>query len=70
MSVARFIADQRTMYRVPHTWCAAGSWGPALSWLQSCLRTGHSQRPSSPAAQFDVFVKAFFEVFKAHRLND
>ena len=43
MSVARFIADQRTNYRVPHTICC-GLLGVSLAWFykwwQRALRGG------------------------------
>ena len=47
MSVARFIADQRTNYRVPHTVVCA-LLGVALAWFYKWL--GRAQGPARSAA--------------------
>ena len=46
MSVARFIADQRTMYRVPHTVVCA-LLGVSLSWFYKWLGRAHGPGAAS-----------------------
>ena len=46
MSVARFIADQRTMYRVPHVVCCA-ILGVSVSWFYKWV---HRAAPTEVAA--------------------
>lgn len=58
MSVARFIADQRTSYRVPHVLTCV-LLGVSLSWFYKWL-----DRPPTPRqqrrAEIDAAVKAMF----------
>ena len=61
MSVARFIADQRTFYRVPHTiTCAllgvSTSW--FYKWLQRTPTSSEQRRAEVDAAVADAFKKA------------
>ena len=62
MSVARFIADQRTMYRVPHVVCCA-ILGVSVSWFYKWVH-----REPTPTevrrSELDAAVKAFFEASK------
>ena len=61
MSVARFIADQRTFYRVPHTLTCA-LLGVSLSWFYKWIdRTPtptEQRRGELDAAVVDAFTKA------------
>ena len=47
MSVARFVADQRTMHRVPHTVTCA-ILGISISWFYKWIHRGPTQRAGSP----------------------
>ena len=62
MSVARFIADQRTMHRVPHALTCA-ILGVSVSWFYKWLH-----REPTPTEirrrELDAAVKAFFEASK------
>ena len=62
MSVARFIADQRTMYRVPHMVCCA-ILGVSVSWFYKWVH-----REPTPTevrrSELDAAVKAAFEASK------
>jgi putative transposase len=62
MSVARFIADQRTMHAVPHAVCCA-ILGVSVSWFYKWLH-----REPTPTeirrGELDAAVKAFFEASK------
>ena len=62
MSVARFIADQRTMHRVPHTVTAA-ILGVSISWFHKWLGRGPTERAARRAA-LDARVRALFEASK------
>ena len=61
MSVARFIADQRTNYRVPHTITCA-LLGVSLSWFYKWLHrtptASEQRRAEVDAAVADAFSKA------------
>ena len=62
MSVARFIADQRTFYRVPHAVCCA-ILGVSISWLYKWL-----ERPATPRQRRRAeLVAEVWKVFKASR---
>ena len=62
MSVARFIADQRTMYRVPHVVCCA-ILGVSVSWFYKWVH--REPTPSEVRrSELDAAVKAFFEASK------
>ena len=61
MSVARFIADQRTMYLVPHV-CAARSSGSACPGSQVVDREPTSTEVRR--GELDAAVKALFEASK------
>ncbi len=62
MSVARFIADQRTFYRVPYAVCCA-ILGISISWLYKWL-----ERPATPGqlrrAELDAEVLRLFKASK------
>ena len=62
MSVARFIADQRTIYRVPHVVCCA-ILGVSVSWFYKWVH-----RELTPTevrrSELDAAVKAAFEASK------
>ena len=47
MSVARFVADQRTMHRVPHTLTCA-ILGISISWFHKWIGRGPTDRAASP----------------------
>ena len=59
MSVARFIADQRTMHRVPHTLTCAVL-GVSISWLHKWLGRGPTDRQRR-RAELDTRVRELFE---------
>ena len=59
MSVAHFIADQRTMYGVPHT-LACALLGVSISWLHKWLRRGPTDRQRR-RAELDKRVRELFE---------
>ena len=59
MSVARFIADQRTMHRVPHTLTCAVL-GVSISWLHKWLGRGPTDRQRRRAER-DMRVRELFE---------
>ena len=62
MSVARFIADQRTMYRVPHVVCCA-ILGVSVSWFYKWVQL----KPTPTEirrSELDAAVKASFEASK------
>ncbi|MEU7819162.1 IS3 family transposase [Pseudonocardia sp. NPDC049154] len=64
MSVARFIADQRTFHRVPHTLCCA-LLGVSISWLYKWLDRANSADGGATAtqrrrAELDAAVAAAF----------
>jgi putative transposase len=66
VSVARFIADQRTFYRVPHTTTCA-LLGVSLSWFYKWL----SRTPTSSEqrrGELDAAVAAAFTKARAARL--
>ena len=74
MSVARFIADQRTNYRVPHA-MTCPLLGVSLSWFYKWLsgpgrrRTGCTPPPDRRRAEVDAAVaKAFTDGPRAARL--
>ncbi len=63
MSVARFIADQRTMYRVPHTVCCL-LLGVSLSWFYKWITrtpTPAEQRRSQLDAAVAGVVRVVFD---------
>ena len=62
MSVARFIADQRTGYRVPHVVCCA-ILGVSLSWFYKWM---HREPTSTEVrrSELDAVVSAAFEASK------
>src|SRR4029077_7512376 len=62
MSVARFIADQRTMYRVPHVVCCA-ILGVSVSWFYKWV---HREPTLTEVrrSELDAAVKAAFEASK------
>ncbi|MGO8851128.1 IS3 family transposase [Mycobacterium sp.] len=62
MSVARFIADQRTFYRVPHTVTCA-ILGVSISWLYKWLQREPTARQGRRAA-LDKRVRELFEQSK------
>ena len=49
MSVARFVADQRTMHRVPHTVTCA-ILGISISWFYKWIHRGPTQRAARRVA--------------------
>jgi putative transposase len=59
VSVARFVADQRTFYRVPHTVTCA-ILGVSISWLYKWLHPEPTERQSRRAA-VDKRVRELFE---------
>jgi putative transposase len=59
VSVARFIADQRTMHRVPHTLTCAVL-GVSISWLHKWLGRGPTDRQRR-RAELDTRVRELFE---------
>ena len=65
MSVARFIADQRTFYRVPYAVCCA-ILGVSVSWLYKWVdRAGHRTLQRRRAAS-DAEVLKMFKASTAH----
>jgi putative transposase len=60
VSVARFVADQRTIHRVPHT-CAI--LGISISWFYTWCGRGPTERARRRAA-LDARVRALFEASK------
>ena len=62
MSVARFIADQRTTHRVPHTLTCA-ILGISISWFHKWLGRGPTERVARRAA-LDAKVRTLFEASK------
>ena len=67
MSVARFIADQRTNYRVPHTLVCA-LWGVSLSWFYKWAERASSAGPYTATQQRRaVLDQAIAEAFTAAR---
>lgn len=63
MSVARFVADQRTMYRVPHAVTCA-ILGVSVSWFYKWI----NHRPTARHArrrELDIAVKAAFDASQA-----
>jgi putative transposase len=59
VSVAGFIADQRTMHRVPHTLTCA-LLGVSISWLHTWLGRGLTDRQRR-RAELDKRVRELFE---------
>ena len=59
MSVARFIADQRTMHQVPHAFCCR-ILGVSVSWFYKWLGRGPTVRQRR-RGELDAAVKAAFE---------
>ena len=57
MSVARFIADQRTSYRVPHAMTCALS-GCQRSWFYKWHRAGRPTAGQRRRAELDAAVRA------------
>ena len=62
MSVARFVADQRTMHRVPHTVTCA-ILGISISWFYKWFGRGPTERARRRAA-LDARVRELFEASK------
>ena len=62
MSVARFVADQRTMHRVPHTVTCA-ILGISISWFYKWIHRGPTQRAARRVA-LDARVRALFKASK------
>ena len=65
MSVARFIADQRTLHRVPHAVCCAILGLSRVLVLQVGQGTGHCSR-SAPALSLDAKVREAVRRLRAH----
>ncbi len=63
MSVARFVADQRTMHRVPHT-VSCAILGISISWFYKWVGRGPTERARRRAA-LDARVRELFEASKA-----
>ena len=63
MSVARFIADQRTMHRVPHA-VSCGILGVSLSWFYTWINRRPTPRQAR-RADLDTAVKDAFDASKA-----
>src|SRR4029079_14869080 len=61
MSVARFIADQRTMHRVPHAVTCA-ILGVSVSWFYNWVH--REPTPPEVRRELDAAVKAAFEASK------
>ena len=59
MSVARFVADQRTMHRVPHTLTCA-ILGISISWFHKWIGRGPTGRARRRGA-LDAWVRDLFE---------
>jgi hypothetical protein len=59
VSVARFVADQRTMHRVPHTLTCA-ILGISISWFHKWVGRGPTERARRRVA-LDVRVRGLFE---------
>jgi putative transposase len=59
VSVARFVADQRTMHRVPHT-VACAVLGISISWFHKWIGRGPTKRAARRAAR-DARVRECFE---------
>ena len=59
MSVARFVADQRTMHRVPHT-VTCKVLGISISWFHKSFGRGPTDRAARRAA-LDAKVRELFE---------
>ena len=62
MSVARFVADQRTMHRVPHTVTCA-ILGISISWFHKWVGRGPTERAGRRVA-LDARVRALFKASK------
>ena len=62
MSVDRFVADQRTMHRVPHTVTCA-ILGISISWFYKWIHRGPTQRAARRVA-LDARVRALFKASK------
>jgi hypothetical protein len=63
VSVARFIADQRTMHRVPHA-VSCGILGVSLSWFHKWINRRPTPRQAR-RADLDTAVKDAFDASKA-----
>ena len=63
MSVARFIADQRTMHRVPHA-VSCGILGVSLSWFYKWINRRPTPRQAR-RADLDIAVKDAFDASNA-----
>ena len=63
VSVARFIADQRTMHRVPHA-VSCGILGVSLSWFYTWINRQPTPRQAR-RADLDIAVKDAFDASKA-----
>ena len=64
MSVARFIADQRTMHRVPHAVCCA-ILAVSVSWFYKWVhREPTTDAPDRRRRELDAAVLTFFEASK------
>jgi len=63
VSVARFIADQRTMHRVPHA-VSCGILGVSLSWFYKWINRRPTPRQAR-RADLDIAVKDAFDASKA-----
>jgi len=63
VSVARFIADQRTMHRVPHA-VTCGILGVSLSWFYKWINRRPTPRQAR-RADLDIAVKDAFDASKA-----
>ena len=64
MSVARFMADQRTMHRVPHA-VTCGILGMSLSWFYKWIHRRPTQRRLLGRVDLDARVQS--ALFKASK---
>lgn len=60
MSVARFIADQRTMHQVPHAFCCR-TLGVSISWLYKWLGRREPTARQLRRSELDAAVKTAFD---------
>ena len=67
MSVARFVADQRTMHRVPHVFCCR-ILGLSVSWFYKWLGREPTDR-QVVAASCDAAVKTAFDASGARMVH-
>jgi putative transposase len=59
VSVARFVADQRTMHQVPHVFCCR-ILGLSVSWFYKCLGREPTDRQVR-RGELDAWVKTAFD---------